>query len=253
MVAVDDGDNAIQLSQAAQAKGVRLRVIVEVDVGMHRCGTAPGQASLDLARKLVALPGLRFEGIMGYEGQAVMIPDLEARRAAAGEAMDKLLATRDLLQREGIPVGIVSAAGTGTYAITGKIAGITELQAGSYATMDARYRSVGIDFEPALTVLTRVISVTPPDVAITDAGLKTMTTEFGMPAFADLEGWQVKGLSEEHGRLQRDGGAILERGQPVEFSPSHGCTTINLHDAYYVTRNDIVEAVWPIAARGCIR
>jgi len=253
IVAVDDADNAAQISAAAQQKGQRQRVIIEVDNGMHRCGVQPGQECVDLARKLVALPGLQFEGIMGYEGHAVMIPDMEERRAATNEAMDQLLAARDLIVQAGIPVPIVSAGGSGTYQITGRREGITELEAGSYATMDDKYREVGLDFELALTVVARVISVPNPDMAVIDAGHKTLTVEFGLPRLIKPEGWAVAGFSEEHAKLKRHGGAPLKRGDRVELVPSHGCTTINLHDAYYVTRKDILEAVWPIEARGHIR
>jgi D-serine deaminase-like pyridoxal phosphate-dependent protein len=157
-----------------------------------------------------------------------------------------------LIEERGIEIGIVSGGGTGTYQITGNYAGVTEIQAGSYATMDGRYRSVGIGFRHALTVVTQVIS-TRGDRAITDAGMKTLTPEFGMPMVLDPEGWEATKLSEEHGFLQRAGGERLQPGDVVELIPSHGCTTINLHDSYYVTRGETVEAVWPIAARGAIR
>ena len=252
MVAVDDAANAQELSDAANAKGIALRTIIEVDVGMGRCGTLPGEETLRLAGKMVALPGLRFEGIMGYEGHTVMAPDMDKRRAAAEAAMAQLVATHDLLVQQGIRCDIVSAGGTGTYHITGAYPGITEVEAGSYATMDAKYHSVGSDFELALTLLARVISVRG-DRAIINAGMKAMTHEFGMPTVLHPEGWALAKLSEEHGILERQGGAPLQRGDVVELLPSHGCTTINLHDNYHVTRNDVVEAVWPIAARGCIR
>ncbi len=252
MVAVEDERNALALSEAAQVKGVELRVLVEVDVGMGRCGTAPEGPSFELAQRLVALPGLRFEGIMGYEGHAVMIEDFEEREEVAQEAMAKLVATRDFVQERGIEVEIVSGGGTGTYQITGNYPGVTEIQAGSYATMDGRYRRVGMEFRHALTVVTQVIS-TRGDRAITDAGMKTLTPEFGMPPVLDPEGWEATKLSEEHGFLQREDGPGLQPGDVVELIPSHGCTTINLHDAYYVTRDGVVEAVWPVAARGAIR
>jgi len=253
MVAVENAGNAEALSAAAQSKGIELRVLVEVDVGMGRCGVAPEEASLDLSRHIVSLPGLRFEGIMGYEGHAVMIPDADERRRVAEEAMGELVATRDLLEKSGIAVGIVSGGGTGTYDVSGNRDGVTEIQAGSYATMDARYREVGIDFELALTIVSQVISVPQPDVAIIDAGLKTATIEFGMPRLIRPEGWTLQKFSEEHGHLHRQGGEPLRPGDVVEMVPSHGCTTINLHDAYQVIRDGVVEAVWPIAARGCIR
>lgn len=253
MVAVEDESNALALSEAAQVKGVELRVLVEVDVGMGRCGTAPEEPSFELAQRLVALPGLRFEGIMGYEGHAVMIEDLKEREEVAQEAMAKLVATRDFIEARGIEVKIVSGGGTGTYQITGNYPGITEIQAGSYATMDGRYRRVGMEFRHALTVVTQIISIRGADHAVTDAGMKTLTPEFGMPDVLDPEGWEATKLSEEHGYLHREDGPGLQPGDVVELIPSHGCTTINLHDAYYVTRDGVVEAIWPIAARGAIR
>ncbi len=253
MVAVEDWANAQALSEAAQAKGVKLRTIIEVDVGMGRCGTAPGEPTLALAQKVLALKGLDFRGLMGYEGHAVMIPDLEARRQAVEAAMRRLLETRDLLLHHSIPVEVVSAGGTGTYQMTSQYQGITDLQCGSYATMDAKYRSVGIDFEPALTVIARVISVRGADHAVIDAGMKALTTEFGLPQVIHPQGWALTRLSEEHGILARQGGDPLSRGDLIEIVPSHGCTTINLHGAYTVLRQGVVEAVWPIAARGCVQ
>ena len=253
MVAVDNAENATALSAAAQARGIVLRVLVEVDVGMQRCGVAPGRPSLTLAGHVVSLPGLRLEGIMGYEGHAVAISDFDERRRVAEEAEGKLIATRDLLERNGIAVRIVSAGGTGTYDISGNFEGVTEIQAGSYATMDAKYQEVGIDFELALTIVSQVVSVTEPNIAIIDAGRKSATTEFGIPRLIRPEGWYLLKLSEEHGHLRRQGGEQLHIGDVVEMVPSHGCTTINLYDAYHVIRDDIVEAVWPVAARGCNR
>jgi D-serine deaminase-like pyridoxal phosphate-dependent protein len=259
ITAVEDADHAAELAAAACAKGVTLRAILEVEVGMGRCGVAPGAPALALARLVHELPGLRFEGVMGYEGHAVMVPDATARRRAAEAAMTRLVETADRLREAGLPVNIVSAGGTGTYAVTGAFPGITEIQAGSYATMDGRYRSVlageagdAVPFEPALTVLARVISARD-DRAVIDAGLKSMTSEFGLPEIASPTGWALKGLSEEHGSLERAGGAPLRRGDCVELIPSHGCTTINLHDAYHVLRGGVLEAVWPIAARGKVR
>lgn len=253
MVAVEDIGNARDISKAAVEKGIALRVIIEVDIGMGRCGTAPGQPTLELAKQLLELPGLRFEGIMGYEGHAVMITPYEDRVEATTSAVSQLIATRDLLIGNDIAVGIVSGAGTGTHEITANIEGMTELQVGSYATMDARYRSVGIDFEHALTVVARVISTTRPGRVVIDAGMKTLAPEFGMPLLVRPEGWSMIKLSEEHGFLECDGGEQLHPGDPVEIVPGHGCTTINLHDAYHVTRDDVVEAIWPVAARGRIR
>jgi D-serine deaminase-like pyridoxal phosphate-dependent protein len=252
MVAVEALENARELSDAAVAAGVRLRAIVEVDTGMGRCGTLPGSETLALAREMARLPGLRLEGIMGYEGHTVMIPDMERRRAAADEAMALLIDTRDLLQKDGLPVPIVSAGGSGTYNITGKYPGVTDIQAGSYATMDARYRTIIPEFEIALTVVAQVISVRG-NHAVIDAGLKTMTPEFGKPEICAPEGWALDHQSEEHSTLTRQGGAALKPGDKVEIVPSHGCTTINLHDAYHVIDGERLVALWPIAGRGKVQ
>jgi D-serine deaminase-like pyridoxal phosphate-dependent protein len=253
MVAVDDAANVAELDAASQAKGVRLRVLIEVDIGMTRCGVSPGEPALELARRVVASPGLRFEGLMGYEGHTVMLQDPGVRREKTEASLKLLVGTADLLRRHDIPAPIVSSGGTGTYFITGRYPGITEIQAGSYITMDGQYREeVGIDFAYGLTVLATVVSARDPDRAEIDAGLKTLTRDFGLPKVIDPPGWELVGLSEEHGHLRRAGGAILKPGAKVEIVPNHGCTTINLHDEYHVIRRGVLEAVWPIAARGKI-
>lgn len=254
MVAVDAPQNVAELDRAAQAKGVALRVLVEVDVGMGRCGVEPGEPALDLARQIEDAPGLRFEGIMGYEGHTVMIPEYAERKRQTEAAMKKLVETKDVIEAAGLPVKIVSGGGTGTYDITGVYPGITEVQAGSYITMDTQYRDVvGIDFACALYVVAQVISTPQPGAAVIDAGLKTLTRDFGLPVVAEPEGWQLVSLSEEHGALRQDGGPDLRPGDRVKIWPNHGCTTINLHDQYVGVRDGVVEAVWPIAARGKIR
>ena len=191
---------------------------------------------------------------MGYEGHTVFESDLDERRRLTEESLKQLVDTADLLRASGLPVGIVSSGGTGTYFITGRYPGITEIEVGSYITMDDQYRTeVGIDFACALTVVATVTSVPVPDRAFIDAGLKTVTRDFGLPRLIDPPGWELTGLSEEHGHLHRIDGAALRPGDRVELVPNHGCTTINLHDEYHVIRRGVLEAVWPIAARGKVR
>ena len=192
---------------------------------------------------------------MGYEGHTVMVPDYEERKLKTQASLKKLVATKDVVEAAGIPAYVMSSGGTGTYDITGRYPRITELQAGSYITMDTKYRDVmEVDFECALYVISQVISTPRPGVAIIDAGLKTMTSEFGLPFVSRPEGWRVTSLSEEHGKLEWDGGPALHSGNRVELLPSHGCTTINLHDSYVALRDDdLVEVHWPIAGRGKIR
>ncbi|MGC8878753.1 MAG: DSD1 family PLP-dependent enzyme [Anaerolineae bacterium] len=253
IVAVDDPENVAELDAAAQAKGVRLRVVIEIDIGMQRCGVTPGQPVLELARQITRSPGLRFEGVMGYEGHVIFTPDPEERKVKTEASLQLMMDSVELLRKAGFPVKIVSGGGTGTYFITGRYPGVTELQVGSYITMDSQYREVvGIDFAYALTVLATVIRVHGDKRAIVDAGMKTMTRDFGMPLVLEPPGWKVTALAEEHGFLERLDGPPLKRGDKVKIVPNHGCTTINLHDHYYVIRRGILEAIWPIAARGKI-
>jgi D-serine deaminase-like pyridoxal phosphate-dependent protein len=254
MVAADHPANVANLGAAAEASGVRVRVLVEVDIGMRRCGVAPGKQVVALARQIADSPALDFEGLMGYEGHTVTIPDYDERKEETKASLKLLLECKKLVEEAGMAVPIVSGGGTGTYDITGDYPGVTEVQAGSYATMDVAYRdAVQIDFECAVFITAQTISTPRPDIAIVDAGLKTMSRDFGLPMVAHPRGWKLIGLSEEHGKLIREGGPALKLGDRVRFWPRHGCTTINLHESYVAIQEGIAEAIWPIAARGKIR
>jgi D-serine deaminase-like pyridoxal phosphate-dependent protein len=242
------------LSQAAQSKGANLRVLVEVDIGMKRCGVPPGQSALRLARKVAESDNLVFAGLMGYEGHTVTIPDFQERKSETEKALALLIETKEMIEQNGLEVGILSGGGTGTYNITGQFPGMTEVQAGSYIFMDVYYRNVLKDFDCALTVLTTVISRPSKDTAIIDAGMKTVTKESGLPAVKDVNGAELIHLSEEHGKLDLSGSsADLRPGDKLELIPSHGCTTINLHDKFYGIRDGRLEVIWDIAGRGKVR
>lgn len=252
IVAVDHPAQIEALSQAIAETDARLGVLLEVDVGMGRCGTRSPAESVALARAL-SESRLEYRGIMGYEGHAVLVPDSGKRTELAQQALEQLLAHRDSLASEGLAPEIVSAGGTGTYDITGATPGVTEVQAGSYVFMDGTYRRVRSEFDCALSLLTTVIH-RRGRLLITDAGMKALSHEFGMPRGSDLP-LECKALSEEHGHVMIDEGVELdiEPGARIALLPSHGDTTINLHDAYHVVRGGEVEHVWPIAARGRFR
>jgi D-serine deaminase-like pyridoxal phosphate-dependent protein len=255
MVAVDDAANVAQLSEACVAKGVQLRVLVEVDIGMNRCGVAPGAPALALGQQVAQAPGLAFKGLMGYEGHLVLVEDPEERARRVRDALAALQETVDQLEAAGLPVEIVSGGGTGTYDVTGITAPMTEIQAGSYVFMDSTYLAVRPEFESALTVLSSVVSRPTPERVVVDAGLKTMTKEFGWPQPLGTEAVSVAYLSEEHGVLTvEDPKAVAWRpGDQVVFRPSHCCTTVNLHDRLYVVEDGTLVAVWSISARGCVQ
>lgn len=249
-VAVDDAENVRDLSEAAAAAGVTLRCLVEVDIGMGRCGVAPGEPALELARLVDAAPGLAFAGLQAYEGHLQNVVPYDRRRGLTRSDMQRAIDTRELIESAGLPVAVVSGGGTGTHAISGVMRGVDEIQAGSYATMDAAYRKAGVPFENALTLLSMVVSRPAPEVAVIDAGLKTVTPEFGEPTVL-LGGATYTEFSEEHGTLRLQGAARdLRPGDRIELIPAHGCTTINLHDRLHVVEDGELRDIWAIAARG---
>jgi D-serine deaminase-like pyridoxal phosphate-dependent protein len=252
MVAVDDAGNVAALSVAATAADVELRVLVEVDVGMGRCGVQPGEPALALARAVAGSPALHFMGLQTYEGHLQEVTPFEDRRRRVVADMAKAVQTRRLIEGAGLPVAIVSGVGTGTHTISGFIAGIDEIQVGSYATMDAAYARVGgADFENALSVLATVVSRPAADVAVVDVGLKNIAAELGVPR-VEIEGAEYKEFHEEHGTVILSGGAReLCVGDKIELIPSHGCTTCNLYDVMHVLDSgDRFVELWPIEGRG---
>jgi D-serine deaminase-like pyridoxal phosphate-dependent protein len=252
LVAVDDAAQVDAIDAELRGTRARLGALVEVDIGMRRCGTDHPEQTVGLAKAL-AESRLAYRGIMGYEGHAVLVPDDEKRESLARAALAELDRHREALEAAGATPEIVSGGGTGTYDLTGTHAGVTEVQAGSYVFMDGAYRRVRSDFECALTEVCTVLR-RRGRLVITDCGSKALSQEFGMPEAAGLP-LRYVGLSEEHGHLlvDEDAEVELEPGARIEIVPTHGDTTINLHDCYYVLRGDRVEAVWPIAARGRFR
>ncbi|MBI2320720.1 MAG: DSD1 family PLP-dependent enzyme [Chloroflexi bacterium] len=249
---VDDAAAAQAVSDVAAAAGLRLRCLVDVDVGQHRTGVEPGESALDLALKVARMPGLELAGLQGYEGHAQHIVDPDERRKAHAAAMQPLCQTADLLAAHGLPTEIVSTGGTGTHQFAADYRAITEVQAGSYVVMDIEYGHVaGLSFESALTVLASVVSRSGT-AAIVDAGYKSLSTDSGPPRAKNLDA-RYTPRGDEHGRLTFDSGNPLAIGDKVEITPSHCDTTINLHDLYYVTRDGRVVAVWPVAARGRVQ
>lgn len=249
-VAVDCADNCRELSRMAQDAGRQLGVLIEVEIGMKRCGVLPGQPCLELARLIGDLPGLRFDGLQGFEGHSVLIEDEAERNAETRKAIGAMIQTRRFIEDAGIPVAIVSGGGTGTYDLTGTMPGMDELQAGTYVTMDWRYKDTRPEFEPALTVLSTCISAQEPRRAVLDVGVKGVGAEFGPPRVKDRPDIEITFfLSEEHGFLNVHG-EPLRVGQKVHLLPSHACTTCNLHRRMFVCSEGRVVDVWPIEGSG---
>jgi D-serine deaminase-like pyridoxal phosphate-dependent protein len=251
MVAVDSADNVRMLSEGALSAGVSLGVLVEVDVGMGRCGVASGQPALELARQVVSSAGLRFEGLQGYEGHCVDLRDEKERIEQTRQSLELLVGARGLIERNGLPVHIVSGGGTGTYTITGDCEGVDEVQAGSYAAMDWWYGDIRPEFRQAMSVLATVISRPNPTLVIIDVGRKGIGAEWGAPRVKNVPGSQVVSYgSEEHMKIGVPEDSTLQVGDRLEIIPSHGCTTSNLYSEFIVHRNGMVTDRWPIEGRG---
>ena len=247
-VCVDNMQNISELSQAAEAHGSTVYVLVEVEVGMQRCGVDTKEEVLKLAREICTSRGLVFDGLQAYAGQLSHNPSRSERIKGISEAEAKVLEIKDFLEKNAIPVNEISGAGTGTFDILGSREIWTEIQAGSYVFMDTDYGRLDLEFENALTVLTTVIHKRP-GFAITDAGLKVCCQEKGKPAVRDHPELSVLLLSEEHGKI-KDERNELKFLQKLEYIPSHCCAAVNLHDHYYCVRNGLLETVWHISGRG---
>jgi len=250
IVAVDSPGNIKDISDAADEAGVSVGVLVEVDIGMNRCGVAIGQPALELAKLVDSLPGLRFEGLQGYEGHLVLLRDEAERADKTRAALADLVATRTLIENSGLKVNIVSGGGTGTYTVTGDFPGVDEVQAGSYATMDWWYGEIRPEFKQAISILTKIVSRPKPGMAIVDVGTKGIGAEFGSPTVKNIPGASVGRFgSEEHTVMSAPDDA-LGVGDNMELIPSHGCTTCNLYREFVVHRDGIVVDIWPIEGSG---
>ena len=247
LVAVDEAENAASASAAAVTAGSTLGIMVEVDTGMDRCGTDNAADCLTVARQVMDLPGLRFEGITGYEGHCSMTPDHDLRHERQRAAMKFFTDVAGQLEADGIPCPIRSAGGIATWNWTAAYPGLTEIQAGTYVVMDNFHGRMVPGFEHSLTIAATVISRQSGKV-IVDAGNKSVAD----PADVTMVGHDHKVLrfDEEHGIFDAAGGSPLRVGDPVRLVPGYSPSTVNWYDAYHVVQGDIVVDIWPVIPRG---
>ena len=256
LVCVDDADNIDALDAAARRFGSHLEVLVEIDVGAGRCGVAPGEAAVALARRVAGAGSLGFAGLQAYHGAAQHVRDFNDRRHRIDQAIEQVSRTLALLHRDGLPCPTVAGAGTGTYRFEGASGVYNELQSGSYIFMDADYQRIRdeqdrpIDeFENSLFILTTVMSKTRPDRAVCDAGLKAQSVDSGLPLIHGRDDVAYTNASDEHGVI-RDPDDMLRLGERLRLVPGHCDPTVNVHDWLVGIRDGHVECLWPVAARG---
>ena len=257
-VLADDAGNVGDLDSAARAEGVRLDVLVELNVGADRCGVEPGEQALALAIRIAACRNLRFVGLHAYHGSAQHLRGSEERRAAIAAAAEQALLTKVLIEKAGIACETITGAGTGTFLLESASRVFNEVQPGSYVFMDADYNRNNWEegwprFEQSLFVLATVMSAPAPDRAIVDAGLKASSVDSGMPQIHERPGVEYVKASDEHGVLRIAAGAKAPRlGEKVLLVPGHCDPTVNLYDGFVCVRRGKVEALWPVTARGAV-
>jgi D-serine deaminase-like pyridoxal phosphate-dependent protein len=261
MTVVDNRDSIELLSAALRERNMSMDVLLDVDAGLNRTGVRPAEA-LELADFILSHSALRLRGIQAYAGQVQHIRSYEARKAASNKCLQEPAAVFRELQSVTDACTIFSASGTGTFDIDLTVPELTELQVGSYMCMDTEYLAIGsaedsmkfAPFDPALRLLTTVVSRNQKGFVTVDAGLKSLYKDGGVPQIIRPEhtGWVYDWFGDEYGKVSSpDNQELPSIGTVLELVTSHCDPTINLFDRYYLTRGTDVLGVWPIDLRGC--
>ena len=259
-VIADHPDQIDAYSRAAEEFGATISVLVDIYGGGRRTGVEPGQPALELARRIVDAPGLHFGGLQAYNGAAQHIRDYAERRMENDAYSERVIETRKLLEHDGLPCESITGSGTGTCLWEAESRSLTELQPGSYIFMDADYAG-NLDeegrpcreFEYSLFILSTVMNCRTRDYAIIDAGVKGANIDTAMPQVSDRPGLSFVGAGDEHGQLAvSPEAAPLRLGEKLRLIPGHCDPTVNLYDWIVCIRGGIVEAIWPVLARGAV-
>jgi D-serine deaminase-like pyridoxal phosphate-dependent protein len=254
---VDHPDHLAPLAEAARRAGTTIGILVDVDLGLNRAGVGSPEAAVALAAQVAETRGLRFDGLMGYEGHTLYIQEHEAKCAAIERAIGRLVEARRAVEAEGLPCRIVSAGGTGSYQITSEIGGVTELQAGGGIFACRYYTELCkvTGHRPAITVLATVVSRPTPDRAILDVGLKSLSEFRASAALPDHPDCRIAGLSAEHATVAvgPEGSKTLRIGDKIPVIPGYSDLTFVLHDRVLGHRDGRVESVWELLGRGMLQ
>lgn len=256
---VDNPGNVRALGEAAHAAGTILRVIIDIDPGIHRTGVATPETAVALLQAIRAEPGLAYAGVQFYCGAQQHIAAFAERRAAMDTLGARLRGFVEALGAAGGHPAIVTGGGTGTHRIDPALGLFTELQVGSYVFMDAEYGACDLiggaqasPFAMALLVEARVVSANTPGLVTLDAGLKAFSADAGPPLVVGgaPEGATYRFMGDEHGALLLPGGGTLPLGHMVTLATPHCDPTVNLYDTYHVVEGDTLRDLWPVTARG---
>jgi D-serine deaminase-like pyridoxal phosphate-dependent protein len=246
IVAVDDAKVVDEMAWWSRKEQVELNVVTDVDIRLGRCGVKPGEAVRSLSKRALE-KGLKLRELMGYEGHVQSSLGSEKDRVVR-TALQSLVNCRRQLESSGIAVEIVSCGGTGDYEIAGAFPGVTENQAGSYLLMDTWYKPDAPDFSPALSILSTVISKTPGERIVVNAGRKVNSGELGLPSIKHNPALQLRAMHAEHAIIDiKDPSVPVDVGDKIEIWVHYHDGTVNLHDRMYGIRNNKVEETFTIA------
>ena len=256
--AVDNPQNAQDLQDAAKAAGIIADVVVDIDV-IKRSGVLPGEPALAVAQMIDKMPNLRFRGILAYDGGVQHVKGFQNRKKKALKNFEPVVATYEKMKAAGLNMEIFSGGGTGTYNMMSNFPGFTDVQVGSYLFMDRQYMVIGgenneneyDDFVPSLTVMTTIINTNHPGRLITDSGAKSLTINRPTAMVIGEPGFTYSAGSDEYGTIKfEESSRSYKVGDKLEVIIPHCDPVINLYDVMYGIRNDRVESVIPILARG---
>jgi D-serine deaminase-like pyridoxal phosphate-dependent protein len=255
IVCVDDIAHVNELDAAFVAAGKRLRVAIEVNIGMNRAGVAPGQPVVELANVIASRRGLEFVGVVGWESQATTIADAAEKERIVREAVAQLAASARACEARGHRVSVVSCGGTGTFPFCTQQPGVTEVQVGGAIFGDMHYRNdYHVDFALGLTLLVTVTSRPTPTRIIVDAGRKAMSGDAAMPAPRGLPPIAGIKLSAEHTKIELERpSAAPAIGDRIELTVGYSDTTVHLHEEIIGVRGGRIEAIWRVAGRGKLK
>lgn len=256
--AIDNPQNAQDLQDAAKAAGIIAEVVVDIDI-IRRSGVTPGAPALALAQMIDKMPNLKFCGILAYDGGVQHVIGFDKRKEQALRAFEPVVKTFDMMKAAGLNMEIFSGGGTGTYDIMSTVPGFTDVQVGSYLFMDCQYMEIGgaknetvfDDFAPSLTVMATIINTNNPGRLITDSGAKALTINKPNAKVIGEPGFNYSSGSDEYGTITYETSSKNYKvGDKLEVIVQHCDPAVNLYDFMYGIRNDKVESILPILARG---
>ena len=259
IVSTDSVEVAEGLSELGLSMDQKVRLYVDVNSGLQRCGLEPGRETADLVKEIIKLPGIEVVGLMTHGGFSYDYKDPESLLAAAHQEANALLDTKKILDEEGIEIKEISVGSTPTSKFIGQMVGVTEVRPGSYVYGDDQQLSTGIITEAdcAMHVLTTVISAPRAGSVIVDGGSKTFCSDgcphregYGM--MKEDHSVYIAELCEEHGIVKMPYETKFKVGDHIQFLPNHCCAVANMHEELYGIRNGVVERMIKVDARGKI-